>query len=176
MIISVREMQSSDIELIVDYFANADSEFLKRMGADKSKLPNKNEWIAKLESELNKSIQEIDFYYIIWLLDGNPIGHSNINNITYGENATMHLHIWESENRKAGIGTKLIKQTIPYYFKNFKLQKLICEPYAENPAPNKILEKVGFKFIKQYQSAPGWINFYQAVNRFELSNKEYGGL
>jgi len=40
MNISVRAMKRSDIVLIVDYFINADSEFLKGMGAEKSKLPN----------------------------------------------------------------------------------------------------------------------------------------
>ena len=130
----------------------------------------------KLESELTKPTQEKEFYYIIWQIDDKPIGHSNINNITYGNNATMHLHIWESENRHAGIGTNLITQTISYYFKNFKLQKLICEPYAENPAPNKILGKIGFKFIKKYKTTPGWINFYQAVNRFELLRERFNKL
>jgi len=43
MNLTVREMQLSDIEKIVDYFVNADLEFLKGMGADKSKLPKREE-------------------------------------------------------------------------------------------------------------------------------------
>jgi hypothetical protein len=40
--------------------------------------------------------------------------------------------------------------TIPFYFKNFELEKLIYEPYAENIGPNKILKELGFELIITY--------------------------
>ena len=93
MSLSVREMTLSDIEHIVDYFVNADDDFLTGMGADKSKLPKREEWIKKLQLEHNKSYSEKEFYYIIWCIDDLPVGHSNINNIVFGQTATMHLHL-----------------------------------------------------------------------------------
>ena len=81
----------------------------------------------------------------------------------------MHLHLWQPVKRKKGIGTEFVKMSIPYYFKNFKLKKLICEPYTQNIAPNKVLQKVGFNLIKKYETIPGWINFKQLVNRYEMS-------
>ena len=71
---------------------------------------------------------------------------------------------------KKGLGLDFLKLTIPYYFKNFRLQKLICEPYAENTAPNSILKKLGFEFVRTYDTIPGWINFEQTVNRYELKD------
>ena len=47
-------MKLDNIEKIVDYFFFADSEFVKGIGADQSKLPDRGEWINKLESELQK--------------------------------------------------------------------------------------------------------------------------
>ncbi len=173
MKISVREMQKSDIELIVDYFVNADSEFLKGMGADKSKLPHKPEWIIKLNQEFDKANSEKEFYYIIWLINDDPAGHSNINKIKFGQTATMHLHLWKSDKRKSGLGLDFLKRTIPFFFENFELKKLICEPYTLNPAPNRVLEKVGFKFIKEYETVPGWINFHQSVNRYEMTKERF---
>jgi len=41
MKLSAREMQTNDIVQIVDYFVSADVEFLKGMGADKSKFPER---------------------------------------------------------------------------------------------------------------------------------------
>ena len=43
------------------------------------------------------------------------------------------------------------------------------EPYAQNPAPNRILSKVGFELIKTYDTTPGWISLHQTVNLWELS-------
>lgn len=166
--LSTREMHSNEFELMVDYFLNADSKYLIGMGVDKDKLPSKKDWLPKLISDFEKPIEEKEFYYIIWEIDDKPIGHSNLTNINFGKSAKMHLHIWNNTYRQVGIGTKLILQTIPYYFNNLKLEKLICEPYAENPAPNKILKKIGFKFIKKYHTTPGWVAFYQVVNRYEM--------
>ena len=54
MKLTVREMQTNDIDKIVDYFVLADAKFLREMGADKSKFPKREDWIKKLESELKK--------------------------------------------------------------------------------------------------------------------------
>ncbi|MBC2845427.1 GNAT family N-acetyltransferase [Winogradskyella flava] len=172
MKLNVREIQENDIEKIVNYFVNADAEFLKGMGADKSKLPKRENWIKKLESELKKPYKTKEFYYIIWLLDNQEIGHSNINNIEFGKSATMHLHLWNNAKRRSGLGLDFLRLTIPYYFKNFGLEKLICEPNAKNIAPNKVLKKLEFELIRNYDTTPGWINFHQTVNRYELKKEQ----
>lgn len=84
MKLSVREMLESDIPYIVDYFVNADAGFLKGIGADKNKLPGREEWIQKLGFEYGKPYAQKEFYYIIWLMDGIPVGHSNVNAIVFG--------------------------------------------------------------------------------------------
>jgi RimJ/RimL family protein N-acetyltransferase len=173
MKISVREFKKEDIELIIDYFINSNTEYLKGMGAIKSKFPTRKKWLEKLYQEIVKSNTEKEFYYVIWEIDNVPVGHSNINNITFGKQATMHLHLWQSNKRKKGLGVEFIKQTIPFYFKYFELEKLICEPYAQNITPNKVLEKNGFEFINKYETIPGWINFKQFVNRYELTAKTF---
>ena len=169
----VREYIASDIEHIVDYFVNADPEFLLHMGADQSKLPKRQEWIDKLKSELEKPYAQKEYYYIIWLLEDEPIGHSNVNHIHYGESATMHLHLWERKKRKSGLGLEFLKLTIPFYFQNLKINTLVCEPYAKNVAPNRTLKKLGFDFIRTYETIPGLINFRQMVNRYELSRTKF---
>lgn len=166
--LSVRECQLSDIESVVNYFVNADVEFVKDMGADKSKFPTKEEWTNTLKREFKEPYSNKKFYYIIWLVDGEAIGHSNVNTIEYGKTAVMHLHIWDNKKRKSGLGFEFLKLTIPYYFKNFELETLVCEPNSENPAPNRTLEKLGFELVRTYDTTPGWINFHQTVNRFEL--------
>ncbi len=85
----------------------------------------------------------------------------------------MHLHIWNSEVRKMGLGTQLVKMSLPYFFKNMNLKKLYCEPYALNPAPNNTLKKVGFEFVKEYITIPGFLNFEQQVNLWELTYDKF---
>ncbi|MEL7119370.1 MAG: GNAT family protein [Bacteroidota bacterium] len=85
----------------------------------------------------------------------------------------MHLHLWKPELRKRGEGTQLVKMSLPLFFETFKLQKLYCEPYALNPAPNKTLPKLGFQFVEQYETIPGWINLPQIVRKYVLDRNNF---
>lgn len=171
--LSVRELQKKDIEPLTNYWLNADSAFLNRLGVDVNKMPAKQEWISMLTKQVNTPVEDKKSYCIIWLLNDVAIGHSNINKIIFGEEAYMHLHMWKKHVRQQGLGTMLVKLTLPYFFKNYKLKNLYCEPYALNPAPNKTLPKAGFDFVKKYTTIPGWLNFEQEVNLWEMSYEKY---
>ncbi len=68
---------------------------------------------------------------------------------------------------------EFLKLTIPFYFKNYKLEKLLCEPYSENIGPNKVLKKLDFELVRTYYTTPGWINFPQWVNRYKMTSKKF---
>jgi RimJ/RimL family protein N-acetyltransferase len=167
--LSVREIEEKDIEGLMSYWFDADEIFLKGMGVDTQKMPTREEWRKMLLEQISQDYKQKSAYCIIWQVDGEAIGHSNVNKIVFGKEAYMHLHIWKNDIRQKGIGSQLVKLTLPYFFNNFQLKQLFCEPYALNPAPNKTLQKVGFEFEKQYVTVPGWINFEQHVNRWKLS-------
>jgi [ribosomal protein S5]-alanine N-acetyltransferase len=171
--LSVREIEANDFESIVDYFLQADKNFLFALGVDVHKLPGREEWLKLLFYEFKQPIKKKKFYYLIWLLNGKPIGHSNINKIIFGEEAYMHLHMWCPEKRQQGIGLAFMKLSLRFYFDNFKLKKLFCEPNAKNLATNKTLEKLGFDFITQLDTTPGWLNFFQTVNRWGMDLNKY---
>jgi [ribosomal protein S5]-alanine N-acetyltransferase len=171
--LSVREINESDFENIIDYFLNADKNFLLAMGVDESKLPERQEWLKLLSDEFELPVKKKKLYYIIWLLNDEPLGHSNINKIIFGEEAYMHLHMWHPEKRQKGIGLEFMKMSLRLYFDKFELKKLFCEPYAKNPAPNKTLERLGFDFIEQHDTTPGWLNFFQTVNRWDMDLNKY---
>ena len=57
------------------------------------------------------------------------------------------------------------------YFEALALERIFCEPNAFNVAPNRTLQSVGFKYVKTYETVPGWLNFHQAVTRWVLEKK-----
>jgi RimJ/RimL family protein N-acetyltransferase len=85
----------------------------------------------------------------------------------------MHPHLWNSDERNKGLGIAFLKLTIPVFFSAMQIKKLYCEPYALNDAPNKILNKFGFNFVKEYITTPGSLNFEQSVKRWELSADDF---
>lgn len=168
-VLSVRELQESDIDLIINYWTEADDRYLQSMGVDLSKMPSEPEWKAMLLQQLQTPIEQKQSYCMIWLVNGRPIGHSNVNKIQFGKEAYMHLHIWEPAIRKKGYGSRFIKMTVPHFFEKLQLRTLYCEPYALNSAPNKTLERAGFSFVKEYTTIPGSINFEQPVKLWALT-------
>ncbi len=171
--LSVREIQHSDIDLIVNYWKDAHPKYLLSLGVDPTIRVNGEELKQALTEQINMPLQEKMSYTLIWEIDGKQVGHSNINKIEFGEKAFIHFHLWNSENRQKGIGTEFIIKSLPYFFDNLNLKQLFCEPYALNPAPNKTLEKIGFKFERQYSTIPGGQNFKQEVKLWKLTRTRY---
>ena len=172
MSIHVREMTLAETMLMIRYFLESDDDYIRSLGADPAKLPEKEIWQKQLAEDLNRPLQERKFYYLTWLVGEQPVGHSNIAKIIYGQEAYMHLHLWHPDKRQHGLGCELVRKSIPKFFNTFNLQMLYCEPFADNLPPNHTLPKAGFEFVKKYETVPGWMNFKQFVNRWQLPREK----
>ncbi|KUG08042.1 GNAT family N-acetyltransferase [Solirubrum puertoriconensis] len=175
-VLSVRELEARDIEAIADYWLQAEPAYLTGMGVDLGKLPTREAWRQMLQAQLAASLPEKQSYCLIWEVDGRAVGHCNINKIKPGEEAYMHLHLWDAEVRKQGYGTALVQLSLPYFFGNYQLKRLCCEPYALNPAPNRTLPRLGFELVQEYTTTPGQINFEQPVRLWVLTRERFVAL
>jgi RimJ/RimL family protein N-acetyltransferase len=174
--LSVRPLIHSDIPLFLKYWFESDEAFLKGMGLDVSKLPAKEKFAEMLQHLLATPIEQRMSYAIVWLKDEQPIGHSNTNPTTFGEEAKMHLHLWNETHRKTGLGSQFVKLTLPHFFNDLQLKTLWCEPYALNPGPNKTLQKVGFEFVKEHITIPGSFNFEQPAKLWKMTREQFNML
>ncbi len=49
------------------------------------------------------------------------------------------------------------------------MRRLFCQPNAFNTAPNRTLQRVGFRYVGTYEMQPSPINFPQSITRWMLS-------
>jgi RimJ/RimL family protein N-acetyltransferase len=155
-----------EYEQMVDYFLDADDKFLQGMGVDRSRLPPREDWISSALRDHDRPNCEKERAYVAWSLDGVAIGHSSINRIQMGREAFIHLHLWSRVHRRAGLGIRFFQLSVGQFARDFSLERLYCEPSAENPGPNRVLLKSEFRFLKRYRTVPGTINFEQDVNQY----------
>ncbi len=174
--LSVRELQSWDIEYVLGYWFNAGKDFLKAMGVDPGKMPGKESYRKTLQDQLKLPYDQKTSYHLIWTMDDQPVGHCNTNPIFFADNAFMHLHLWKSQLRGKGVGTEFVSLSLPFFFENLKLKSLFSEPYALNAAPHITLERAGFKLEKEYITVPGFINFEQPVKQWHLTAARFKAL
>src|SRR5262249_55982368 len=147
---------------------DAPHDALRAMGVDPARLPARAEWKAAMLQDARRCDQEKERFFLTWLADDEPVGHSSINKIVVGEEAFIHLHLWRTGLRRSGLGTQLFQLSVAYMFDRFGLKRILCEPYADNPAPNRVLTKLGFELVKRYRTVPGAINFDQDVHRYQF--------
>ncbi len=168
MRLSVREMKLDEVHRIIEYFYSATPEYLEMMGVDPSRLMSPGAWVARFQSEFALPFEERQLFPVIWLLDNDPVGYSSCDRITFGACANMHLHVIEPEQRRKGIGSECVRQSVEIYFRTFRLRQLFCQPHALNVPAHRTLQKAGFKYVKTYLTVPGPINFHQPVTQWVI--------
>ncbi len=100
----VREMELSEAVVRIGYFHDAPDEHLENLGVDRARLPTREEWQAFYEADYARPVAERENYTLAWLLNGEIIGFSSTDQITFGDQAFMHLHIISS--RQASVRTR----------------------------------------------------------------------
>jgi RimJ/RimL family protein N-acetyltransferase len=168
MTLSVREMTVAETDLIIEYFQNSTPEHLETLGVDPTRLPPVDVWRDRLRRECALPADRRTLVLVIWLSDEQPIGFSTSDKIRYGEQANMHLHVTVPERRQQGIGVECVRRSVDIYFERLELKRLFCEPNAFNVAPNRTLQKAGFKYLKTHMTVPGPLNYHQAVTRWVI--------
>jgi len=168
MALAVREMRLSEVGLIIDYFHGATPEHLEILGVDPTRLLAPAVWRERFEHEYALPVERRTRVAVIWLSDEHTVGFSTCDKIIVGDSANMHLHIVERERRNQGIGAECVRRSVNIFFEMLRLKRLYCEPNAFNVAPNRAVQKAGFRYVKTHMTVPGPFNFRQPVTRWVL--------
>ena len=168
MTLTVREMTGSEVDLIIEYFFQSTPEYLEILGVDPSRLPAPESWRERFRLECAQPAEQRGWIALIWLSADQPIGFSTADKIAYGEQANMHLHVIDPGRRNQGYGAECVRRSADIYFERLQLKRLFCEPNAFNVAPNRTLQKAGFKYLKTHMTVPGPLNYHQAVTRWVM--------
>jgi RimJ/RimL family protein N-acetyltransferase len=164
----VRPMLLDEVDFRIDYFHDASDEYLTKLGVDRGLLPSKDAWRAFYEEDFSRPVAERETYNLAWDLDDRIVGFSSVDHIEFGEQAFMHLHIVEEPRRRSGLGTEFVRLSVDEYFRALDLRRLFCQPNAYNVAPNRTLQRVGFRYVFTEEMQPSFINCSQPITRWVL--------
>ena len=163
----------ADYARMIAYFLDADDAFLLGMGVDRSKLPSREEWLARTLADSKRPDDARDRCFVAWLHRAEPVGHSSLSHIRFGAQGNVHMHLWRPELRRGGLGSRFLMLSVGYFFERFSLERIVCEPMAQNAAPNRVLSGAGFTFVKRHRTVPVSTAFEQDVNRYEMTREQY---
>jgi RimJ/RimL family protein N-acetyltransferase len=164
----VRPMELAEVDVRTGYFHRSSDQHLGLLGVDRDALPSPQEWRRSYEEDHARPLTERRNYSLVWELDGRIVGFSSTDQIEYGEKAFMHLHVINGADRNAGLGTEFVRLSAAEFFRVLELKRLFCQPNAFNVAPNRVLQRVGFRYLFTKEMKPGPINTLQPVTRWVL--------
>lgn len=164
----VREMRPAEMDIRINYFHDSSDDHLRRLGVDRASLLSREAWRSFYAEDYACPIEERDNYCLVWELDGNTVGFSSTDRIVFGSEAFMHLHLLKARFRQKGLGTEFVKLSARHYFRALELERLYCEPNAFNIAPNRTLQRAGFRYLFTHEAQPSPINFLQVTTRWVL--------
>jgi RimJ/RimL family protein N-acetyltransferase len=166
--LTVREMQLSEVSMRINYFHDASDEHLGLLGVDRSLLPTRQAWRTFYEEDYARPVRDRVNYSLVWQRGEQVVGFSSTDRIDFGNEAFMHLHIVGAELRNTGLGTQFVRLSAQAYFEGLELERLFCEPNAFNVAPNRTLQRAGFRYLFTHHAQPSSINFPQVTTRWVL--------
>jgi RimJ/RimL family protein N-acetyltransferase len=167
----VREMQPAEVGLRIDYFHDSSDDYLTMLGVDRASLPSRAAWRSDYADDFALPVEKRGGVALIWELDGDIVGFSSADRIVFGEEAYMHLHIISPQLRQKGFGVEFVKESALYYFRTLQLDRLYCEPNAFNTAPNRTVQRAGFRYQFTHEARPGPINFRQSTTRWVMERR-----
>jgi len=173
-LMAVREMRADEIHIRIDYFHSATDTELIVLGVDRARLPSPRAWQESYEKDQSRSLKERSGYALLWMLDHIVVGFSTADQIIFGQEARMHLHIVDADRRRQGLGTQFVRLSAKAYFEIFELQRLFCEPNAVNVAPNRTLQRAGFRYVLSHACTPSPINFPQVTTQWVIDRDRAG--
>ena len=166
--LTVREMQLDEVDLRINYFHHSSDEHLRRLGVDRARLPDPEAWRSFYEQDYARPICKRESYSLVWELDGRAVGFSSTDRIIFGKEAFMHLHILEPHRRQMGLGAEFVRRSADAYFRALDLERIYSEPNAFNTAPNRALQRAGFRYLFSHEAQPSSINFLQVTTRWVM--------
>jgi RimJ/RimL family protein N-acetyltransferase len=166
--LSVRPMRLDEVAIRIDYFHDASDEYLRMLGVVREGLLSREAWRAFYEQDFTRPIAERANYLMAWERDGEIVGMSIADQYTFGDHAFMHLHILDPSRRHSGLGAEFVRLTAAHLFEVLALKRLYCQPNAFNIAPNRTLQRAGFRYEFTKELAPRPTDFLQPLTRWVL--------
>jgi RimJ/RimL family protein N-acetyltransferase len=147
MDLSVRPLAAEDFDDFINYWLALSQGELERLGIAIDRLPSAAQMRSDLEAMLAAPDDGVRSFVLAWCINGEAIGHSSLRDIVPGDFGSIHLHMWRADLRGKGHGPFLFCLAAVDFYERFKLKRIICEPKADNPPPNRLLQRIGFPLI-----------------------------
>jgi RimJ/RimL family protein N-acetyltransferase len=169
--LTVRPLAAGDFSEFINYWLGLSQVEIARMGVAIDRMPSATEMRSDLETMLAATNSAVRTFVLTWCINGEPIGHSSLKEIVPGDFGSIHLHMWRRDLRGKGYSSRLFCLSAVDFYERFKLKRMICEPKADNPSPNRLLQRIGFPLISTRLGKSSELSVSCKLNRYDIARE-----
>ncbi|MBM3412027.1 MAG: GNAT family N-acetyltransferase [Bacteroidetes bacterium] len=116
------------------------------------KIPTYDEFIADWKRYyFDGSAPELGRSFLI-IVDGNPVGQVNYNDINRTDNSVeLDIIIADDNNKGKGLGSDALKTLVKYLFQEMNIKVCCIDAIATNPRAIRAYEKAGFAIENEFE-------------------------
>src|SRR5438093_198641 len=171
MKLCVRPLAAEDFDRFINYWLGLSQLELERLGVAIERLPSAARMRSDLEAMLAAPDDAVRSFVLVWCINGEAIGHSSLKDIVPADFGSIHLHMWRADLRGKGHGPYLFCLAAVEFYKRFKLKRIVCEPKADNPPPNRLLQRIGFPLISTRIGRSSELSTICKLNRYDIERE-----
>jgi RimJ/RimL family protein N-acetyltransferase len=168
MELTVRPLVPKDFNGFINYWLGLSQAEIACMGVAIDRMPSATQMRRDLEAMLAAPKDAARSFVLAWCINGEAIGHSSLKGIVPGGFGNVHLHMWRADLRGKGYGPRLFCLAAVDFYDRFKLKRMICEPKADNPSPNRLLQRIGFPLISTRVGTSSELSVICKLNRYDI--------
>src|SRR4029453_11453424 len=168
MDLSVRPLTAEHFDGFINYWLGLSQAEIERLGVATDRLPSAARMRSDLEAMVAAPDNRVRNFVLAWCINGEAIGHSSLKDIVWGDSGSIHLHMWRADLRGKGHGAHLFCLAAVDFYERFRLKRIVCEPKAENQAPNRLLQRIGFPLISTRIGRSSELSTLCKLNRYDI--------
>lgn len=168
--ITIRPYEERDIPQQAQYLFDSSDEFRILIGLEPSKLQDKTAWEALKKIRHDISLQNDELpTSIVAEINGTAISMVFLDLRAQDGIPRLHFHILSPELRGKGLGSVIFMAGCDIFSILYKTKKFFIEPKESNQRMNRLMQKLNFKYIKNFSLEAGPITHEMVVNQYEIN-------
>ena len=168
--VTVRDIEEADVQTLVDYWHGSDSEYLRSLGVDVTKLVSQEETRNRFLSSVPPSQSDQRRATFIVASSEQIIGYTNLH-IVSPEEVYAHIHILQKGIRSKGLAYVLFLEMLRIFFSCLPIEKLIFQTSPENKSLHRLIQRFGFTPTRAYLSNPDGMARAGEFHIYEISRE-----
>jgi hypothetical protein len=165
--VTIRDLEESDVEMLVSYWHDGDPAYLSSLGVDLKKLGSRDQTRGRFLASIPGPHENPERATFVVDAAGKPVVYTNLNFKSMDE-VYVHFHTLERQPFVKALVYFLFPEMLQIFFRRFPITRLIMQTSTGNRNINRFLGRFGLTPSRVHLSTPDGMARPGEFNVYEI--------